>query len=75
MDFGWALQQLKNGARVYRDGWNGKGQHVELQKPDEHSKMTLPYTFIKTTTGDLVPWLPSQGDLMADDWMVVHEEF
>jgi hypothetical protein len=30
--------------------------------------MTLPFIFISTVQGDLVPWLASQTDLLADDW-------
>lgn len=69
-DFGWALDQLRAGKRVARSGWNGKGMYIELQVPDEHSKMTLPYIFMKTVTGGLVPWLASQSDMLADDWNV-----
>lgn len=69
MDFGWALRSLREGHRVTRAGWNGKGQAIELQVPDDHSKMTLPYIFIRTVSGDLVPWLASQTDMLADDWM------
>lgn len=71
MNFGEALERLKNGRRVNRAGWNGPGQHLELQVPDEHSKMTLPYIFITTVQGDRVPWLASQTDLLAEDWTAV----
>ena len=67
-DFSWALVALKEGDRVARAGWNGKGQWLALQTPDEHSKMSLPYIYISTVGGDLVPWLASQTDLLADDW-------
>jgi hypothetical protein len=30
-DFGWALNQLRNGQRVHREGWNGRGMYVVLQ--------------------------------------------
>lgn len=70
-DFGWALERLKGGHRVRRLGWNGKGMHLELQVPDAHSKMTLPYIFMCTSEGDLVPWLASQTDMLADDWELV----
>ena len=43
-DFGKAIQKLKEGKKVARTGWNGKGIYLELQRPDEHSKMTLPYS-------------------------------
>ena len=65
---GWAVKQLQNGDRVRREGWNGKGMWLELQKPDDNSKMTLPYVYMSTAQGDLVPWLCSQTDLLAADW-------
>lgn len=68
---GWAVDRLHAGLRVARDGWNGRGMYLELQRPDEHSKMTLPYVYMRTAQGDLVPWLCSQADLLADDWQVV----
>ena len=71
-DIGWAISVLYVGDKVRRAGWNGKGMRLELQVPDAHSKMTLPYVFMKTAQGDLVPWLCSQTDLLADDWEVVH---
>lgn len=68
MDIGQAVKRLQSGDRVAREGWNGKGMYVELQTPDEHSKMTLPYVYMYTAKGDLVPWLCSQTDLLANDW-------
>jgi hypothetical protein len=56
------------GRRVTRKGWNGKGMYLELQVPDAHSKMTLPYIYMYTAQGDLVPWLASQTDILANDW-------
>lgn len=69
--FSWALIQLKDGRRVSRSGWNGKGMWLMLQVPDKNSKMTLPYIYMKTAQGDLVPWLASQTDMLAEDWDVV----
>ena len=71
MDFGEALKVLKRGGKVARKGWNGKNMHLELQVPDAHSKMTLPYIFMKTAQGDLVPWLCSQTDALGEDWQEV----
>jgi hypothetical protein len=70
-DIGWAVKQLWNGGKVTRPGWNGKGQYLRLQVPDENSKMTLPYVFITTVDGKRVPWLASQADLLASDWAAV----
>ncbi len=68
MDFGQALTLLRANQLVRRAGWNGKGMWIALQRPDVHSKMTLPYIFMKTAQDDLVPWLASQTDLLAEDW-------
>jgi hypothetical protein len=68
MDIGQAVKRLLSGDRVARAGWNGKGMYIELQEPDDASKMTLPYVYMYTAQGDLVPWLCSQSDLLATDW-------
>lgn len=67
--FSFALNELFAGHYVSRRGWNGKGMWLKLQLPDDHSKMTLPYIFMRTAAGDLVPWLASQTDLLSDDWV------
>lgn len=78
--FSEALIYLKEGRKVARKGWNGNGIHIELQRPDENSKMTSPYIFIDTTglktdnpnaPKTRVPWLASQTDLLAEDWFIV----
>jgi Protein of unknown function (DUF2829) len=71
---GWAVKELHNGRRVRRSGWNGKGMWLALQVPDAHSKMTLPYVYMSTAQGDLVPWLCSQSDLLALDWELADVE-
>lgn len=77
MNFGESLIALKAGFKLAREGWNGKGLWLELQVPDAHSKMTLPYIFMsypadaQNTPGARVPWLASQTDMLAEDWGVV----
>lgn len=71
MNFGAALEALKAGKKVTRSGWNGKGMWIHLQVPDAHSKMGLPYLYMRTAQGPLVPWLASQTDVLAEDWSVV----
>ena len=71
MDFGSAIKALKLGNSVARSGWNGKGMWLKLQTPDVNSKMTLPYIYMYTAQGDLVPWLASQTDDLAEDWEIV----
>lgn len=83
MNFGQAIEALKNGKKAARSGWNGKGLSIELQVPDAHSKMTLPYIFMNYPStpasdtapsnhlGAKVPWSASQTDILTDDWVVV----
>jgi hypothetical protein len=61
---------MLGGSRVCREGWNGKNMYLELQVPDANSKMSLPYVYMRTAQGDLVPWTCSQTDLLATDWQV-----
>jgi len=77
MTFGQAIELLKEGKKVARKGWNGKGIFIELQVPDVQSKMTHPYIFIDTTglqsdnpdaPRSRVPWLASQTDMLSEDW-------
>ena len=70
---GWAVRQMKAGKNVTRIGWNGKGQYLGLQVPDEHSANTLAYVYIITVYGARVPWICSQTDLLAGDWQI-HEK-
>lgn len=83
MTFGLAVEAMKKELKVARTGWNGKGLSIELQTPDENSKMTLPYLFMNypaTPASETapanhinakVPWLASQTDILAEDWAVV----
>jgi hypothetical protein len=75
--FSEALEAVKSGSSIQRQGWNGSGLVVKAQFPDENSKMTLPYLYIeypenaKTTPGARCPWLASQTDIMAEDWVIL----
>jgi hypothetical protein len=84
MTFDIALQYLREGKKVTREGWNGNKMlpvsmvatvenpkarmWIALQSPTETSKMTLPYLYMKTAQDDLVPFLLSQTDVLAEDW-------
>jgi len=73
MDFGDALKALKNddSAKIGRAGWNGKGMWLQLQTPDANSKMGMPYIYLSTVQGLLVPWNPNNIDMLAEDWEIV----
>jgi hypothetical protein len=89
LTFSEALRDLKQGKRVQRTGWNGKGMYICYQKgyPDGikiNSNTALatglpegtlckftPYLMIKSVDNSFTPWLPSQTDILAEDWEVV----
>lgn len=73
LSLGDTVRAFKNGlARTAaRKGWNGKGMWIALQIPDENSKMSLPYLYMKTADNKLVPWLASQTDILTDDWEIL----
>lgn len=66
MTFGEVWELAKAGSRIRRTGWNGPGQYVWLERGFEGFQ---PVNIIRNAQGQLQPgWLPSMGDLMADDW-------
>jgi hypothetical protein len=76
--FSEALDLLKVGRKVARARWNGKGMWIRTQRPDATSKMSRPYLYIEYPAGHAAypdgyrgPWLPSQTDLLAEDWFVI----
>lgn len=79
MDFGAALEFIKQGQKVTRFGWNGKGMWLILTKMHTHTPIEqggekhqyVPFITMKTTDDKFVPWLASQTDILAEDWMVV----
>lgn len=72
-----ALVAAKARKTIQRVGWNGKGLKVRIQFPDENSEMTLPYLYIEyptdaqNTPGAKCPWLASQTDMLAEDWIIL----
>ena len=85
-DFGWALSMLKEGKRVMRAGWNGKGMFLFLVPGSTFNVNRPPLLGIypegteinyqshidmKTAQDTVVPWLASQSDVLAEDWELV----
>lgn len=71
LNFSQALEAIKIGTKMTRSGWNGSGMYIKLQTPDENSKMQRPYIYMSPVDGQLVPWVASQSDLLAEDWVTV----
>jgi len=71
VNFSEALEALKKGHKVSRLGWNGKGMYLEAQYPDENSKIKQAYIYIVPGEEYIVPWVASQVDLFAEDWVIL----
>lgn len=73
MNFGKAIEELKNGKKVAREGWNGKGMWLVLVIPTIETEYPVqPVICMKTADNKLQPgWLASQADILADDWNIV----
>lgn len=85
---GWAVKQMRDGRRVARRGWNGKGMFLFLVPGSQFTVNRAPllgiyaegtvvdyhaHVDMKTAQGYVVPWLCSQADLLADDWELAEE--
>ena len=73
LGFGEALDAIKNGCKATRRGWNGKGMWIALRVPGDDTDMTREYVYMKTVDDQLVPWVASQTDLLAEDWEIINE--
>ena len=87
MNFGEAIEALKDGKLVAREGWNGRGMWLVLvtstrpiltEGSPYHEAGLLGRVTINdhidmfTAQNNMQPgWLASQTDMLADDWCVV----
>ena len=86
LEFGEAIKLLKQGKKVARSGWNGKGMWLVYMPPfhvDSPNERTQAhgihegfdcggYIVMWTAQGVWQPgWLASQADMLAEDWCLV----
>jgi len=86
LTFGQAIEALKQGNRVARQGWNGKGMFLFLVPGSEFSVNRPPLLGIypegtlirynshidmKVADGSVFPWSPNQLDTLSEDWCIV----
>ena len=86
MSFGHAIEMLKKGYAVAREGWNGRGQYIQLASRisfmdptgelynADHETMGNQAIVFFGTSGIQVGWLASQADILSNDWTVVYLE-
>lgn len=84
MNFGEAIAVMKAGIPISRTGWNGKGMFLYYVPENMYPPVTdvakarfcgnpVPYRAyiaMKTVDNDVVPWVASQTDILANDWTV-----
>ena len=82
MDFADAIKLLKQGKKLQRKGWNGKGQYIELATNisyinanqeminTEHEAIGNKAIAFVGTSGFQLGWLASQADMLAEDWII-----
>lgn len=85
MSYSLALELVKQGKRVQRTGWNGKGMFIFLVPGSTFMVNREPLLSIlgegtsvnyhghidmKTADGMIVPWLCHQTAALAEDWQV-----
>ena len=88
LTFGMAIELLMKGFKMRRRGWNGKDMFVYYVPEGRYAPCTeagkslcgedgkvsyLPYIAMKTVSGDVVPWLASQTDILAEDWEIADD--
>lgn len=86
MNFGQAIELLKEGKKVQRYGWNGKNMFLFLVRgstfivdrppllgiyPEGTEISYHAHIDMKTADNKIVPWLASQTDVLAEDWLIV----
>ena len=75
---GTALMLLDKGRCVARSGWNGMflfrvagGWICDTRHTELDHLPTDAFIAMRTAQGTIIPWLASQADLLADDWVEV----
>lgn len=66
-----ALAACIKGHKIARTGWNGRNMfisHYSVKHTDPFSNDIL---IITNPNGTINPWVPSQTDQLANDWMIV----
>lgn len=81
MDFSQALELCKDGQRITRKNWNGKGMFVfyvahwtplsYVDQDKTHDFNISPFLAMKNVAGNIIPWVASQTDILGDDWVVL----
>lgn len=82
LTLGEAIEAMKSGDKVARVGWNGKGMFLfliaetawgfatDVKGLDKIT--TCAFICMKTADNKLIPWLASQADALANDYVILN---
>ena len=79
MDFGDAIKALEEGKKVCRLGWVDKGQYLILgtkitttaRQMFKHENSETAAIVFHGIFGSQIGFIPSQSDMLSDDWQIV----
>lgn len=79
-DFSEALAHVKDGGKAARRGWDGwdrGSMWIRLVEPEgtsdfDYGMENMSYLELKTADRTLVPWVATQEDLLAEDWILIN---
>lgn len=86
LSFGQALEQVKNGKKIARKGWNGKemfafmvnGSTFNVNRaplneiyPEGTKVEYRPHIDLKAADGTIGVWNPNMMDILANDWVII----
>lgn len=87
LTFGQAIEAAKQGKKIARQGWNGKGMFAYIVPAAFYPAQTsaakqhfgenslVPYRAywaLKTAQEDIATWTPSGSDTLAEDWLILN---
>lgn len=66
------MMQSSSDNKFARESWDAAaGTYIALYTPPDPLGKDLPFIYLVTAQGDRVPWVPSQIDLLAEDWYML----
>lgn len=69
MNFGEALEQLKEGKKITTYGWGDA--YIRLKVPDDLSAtntVNMPYIYMVLESGQKVIWMPTHTEILDENW-------
>lgn len=77
MNFGDALSAIKKGTTAARSTWDMKtwiflvSATSTVKTPTAAAFTTGAWVAMQTSDGAIIPWQPSQYDMLAENWVIV----